>query len=181
MLGGRQLPLLYSSDGQLNAQLPFGLAVNTQLQLQVQRGVTLSLPQPLTVASAQPGIFSTDSESGQGQGAIFSVANVLVDGNAPAAVGDTVVIYCTGLGDVSPAIPAGSAAPASPLSHTVNTVTATIGGLPATVMFSGLSPGFAGLYQVNAVVPAGVATGSSVPVVISVAGQTSPAVTLAVH
>jgi uncharacterized protein (TIGR03437 family) len=48
------------------------------------------------------------------------------------------------------------------------------------VMFSGLSPGLAGLYQVNVAIPAGVATGSQVPVTISAAGQTSAPVTIAV-
>jgi uncharacterized protein (TIGR03437 family) len=50
----------------------------------------------------------------------------------------------------------------------------TIGGIPATPSFSGLAPGFVGLYQVNALVPAGVASGSAVPVTISIG---SPAVT----
>jgi len=66
-----------------------------------------------------------------------------------------------------------------PLSTTVNTVTATIGGKAAQVAFSGLTPGYAGLYQVNAVVPSGITTGDTVPVVVSVAGQTSPPVTMA--
>ncbi len=40
--------------------------------------------------------------------------------------------------------------------------------------FSGLAPSFAGLYQVNAVVPAGVTPGNDVPVVLSVSGQDNP-------
>ena len=47
----------------------------------------------------------------------------------------------------------------------------TIGGVPAQVAFAGLTPGFAGLYQVNAVLPAGVASGSQVPVTVSVNGR----------
>jgi uncharacterized protein (TIGR03437 family) len=180
LLGGQALPLVYTSDGQLNAQVPYDLSVNTSLQLQVQRGASLSLPQPITVAPAQPAVFSAD-QSGRGQGVIVNTRNVLVDSGAPAAVGDTVVMYCTGLGAVSPAVTAGSPAPSSPLSRTVNPVTVTIGGLPATVSFAGLAPTFAGLYQINAVVPAGVASGGQVPVVISVAGQTSPTVTMAVR
>jgi uncharacterized protein (TIGR03437 family) len=57
----------------------------------------------------------------------------------------------------------------------------TIGGLPAVVSFAGLAPGFAGLYQINATVPVGVTTGNNVPVVIQVAGQTSPPATMAVQ
>ena len=77
-------------------------------------------------------------------------------------------------------VAAGMPAPSAPLSRTANTVTATIGGLPAQVAFAGLSPGFAGLYQVNVTIPTGVAAGSQVPVTISAAGQTSATVTIAV-
>jgi adhesin/invasin len=177
-LGGQALPLLYASDGQVNAQVPFSLSVNTQLQLQVKRGSTLSVPQALTVAAAQPAVFTADV-SGHGQGAIVNVQNQLVDANAPAAIGDTVVIYCTGLGAVTPAVPAGAPAPGSPLSQ-AGPVSVSIGSVPADVSFAGLSPGYAGLYQINAVVPAGVTFGSQVPVVVQVAGQTSPPVTIAV-
>jgi len=43
-----------------------------------------------------------------------------------------------------------------------------------------LAPGFAELYQINAAVPAGV-SGNSVPVVLTVAGQPSRMVTMAVQ
>jgi uncharacterized protein (TIGR03437 family) len=57
----------------------------------------------------------------------------------------------------------------------------TVGGIPATVDFAGLAPGFAAVYEVNAVVPAGVPSGSGVQVVLTVAGQVSPPVTIAVR
>jgi len=63
----------------------------------------------------------------------------------------------------------------------VNTVTATIGAVAASVQFAGLTPGFAGLYQVNAVVPPGVVAGNQVPLVLTAAGQSSAPVTIAVH
>jgi len=44
-----------------------------------------------------------------------------------------------------------------------------------------LTPGLAGLYQINAIVPADITTGEAVPVTVSVAGQTSPPVTMAVR
>jgi uncharacterized protein (TIGR03437 family) len=56
----------------------------------------------------------------------------------------------------------------------------TIGNVQADVIFSGLAPGYVGLYQVNALVPAGVAAGSAVPVVISMGGASSNTVTIAV-
>jgi uncharacterized protein (TIGR03437 family) len=59
--------------------------------------------------------------------------------------------------------------------------TVTIGGVPALVTFSGLAPGFAGLYQVNAQVPSGTASGSSISVVIGIGGVQSNTVTIAVQ
>jgi uncharacterized protein (TIGR03437 family) len=56
-----------------------------------------------------------------------------------------------------------------------------IGGQPATVAYSGLTAGFPGLYQVNVYVPAGIATADTAPVNITLAGQTSATVTMAVH
>ncbi len=63
----------------------------------------------------------------------------------------------------------------------MNTVTASIGGLPAQVSFAGLAPGFAGLYQVNVTVPAGVTAGASVPVILTAAGFSSAPVTVAIQ
>jgi adhesin/invasin len=63
--------------------------------------------------------------------------------------------------------------PAQGISSAVNAVTMTIGGINATVLFAGLTPGFPGLYQVNAVVPAGVSASDQVPVVLSVSGNQS--------
>lgn len=73
------------------------------------------------------------------------------------------------------------AASANPLSNTITVPSVTIGGIPAPVSFSGLAPDFAGLYQVNALVPQNAATGNSVPVTIRIGGTTSNTVTLAVQ
>jgi minor extracellular serine protease Vpr len=60
--------------------------------------------------------------------------------------------------------------------------TVSVGGATVSdVEFSGLAPGYVGLYQVNAQVPAGAATGSAVPVVISIGGVASNTVTMAVQ
>jgi adhesin/invasin len=67
----------------------------------------------------------------------------------------------TGLGDVSPGVSDGAAASSNPLSYTNNTITAAVGGTAATVTFAGLAPGFASLYQVNVLIPAGVSTGDN--------------------
>ena len=75
----------------------------------------------------------------------------------------------------------GAAAQGSALSYTLTLPTVTIGGVSALVTYSGLAPNWAGLYQVNAQVPASVSPGSTVSVVLSIGGATSNTVTIAVQ
>jgi uncharacterized protein (TIGR03437 family) len=77
--------------------------------------------------------------------------------------------------------PTGQPAPANPLAQTTTNPIVTIGGVPAMVSFSGMAPGYVGLYQVNALVPEGSAVGSAVPVTISIGGATSNTVTISVQ
>jgi uncharacterized protein (TIGR03437 family) len=95
--------------------------------------------------------------------------------------GEFIEIYCTGLGQVQNPPEAGTAAPMSPLSRTVLPARVTIGGVDASVSFSGLAPGFVGLYQVNAQVAANTPAGPAVPLVIRMGdGIPSNEVTIAV-
>ena len=70
------------------------------------------------------------------------------------------ILYCTGLGDVAPRPATGAAASLTALTRTVATPTVTVGGQPAAVAFSGLAPGYAGLYQVDVQLPDSVASGA---------------------
>lgn len=90
--------------------------------------------------------------------------------SSPAVANETVQIYCTGLGAVTPAPADGVAAAGA--SSTVATATVTIGGAVAPVAYAGLAPGFVGLYQVNAQVPSGLTTGNQ-PVIITIGGTKS--------
>lgn len=184
ILGGRSLSLVFSSAGQVNAIIPYGLATNARYPLVIQRGNTISVPEPVVIAEAQPAIFTADL-TGKGQGYIFKATAdgqlILAGPATPVTAGDVLVIYSAGLGAVDPPIDAGTAVPFSYLTRTVNRVSVSIGGVAAEVLFSGLTPGFTGLYQVNAVVPKGITPGNDVPVVLTVASQSSQEVTLAVH
>ena len=187
MLGDKTLPLQFTSDGQINAIVPFDVPANTSQNLIIQNGPTLSNSEPVAIAPAQPAVFTKDL-SGKGAGIVTGFkpdgtainSGQVLDAANPASAGDTIVIYCAGLGAVDPAVPAGQAAPLSPLSRTVNPVRVTIGGKDASVGFSGLAPTFAGLYQINAIVPAGVAAGDA-ELVVSVAGLQSAPVTIPVR
>jgi uncharacterized protein (TIGR03437 family) len=179
-VGGYDVPLFYSSGGQINAQLPLELPVNTRPQLIVKGADFVTVPETITVATARPGIFTT-TQDGKGQGVIMDTGNRLVDASNPAKASDVVVVYCTGLGATTPTVRSGEAAPASPLARVVTPATVTIGGQPAVVHYAGLTPGFVGLYQVNVQIPSGVPPGASVPLVISQDSVPSNTVTLTVR
>jgi uncharacterized protein (TIGR03437 family) len=179
-IAGMDVPLFYSSDGQINAQLPFELAPNSRYQAVVKSSDAITVPETITVATARPGIFTT-SQDGKGQGVIMDVGNRLVDSANPAKAGDVVVVYCTGLGATNPAARSGEAAPADPLAKVTTPVEVLIGGQKGVVHYAGLTPGFVGLYQVNVQIPSGVTPGASVPLVISQDGVPSNTVTLGIR
>jgi uncharacterized protein (TIGR03437 family) len=187
-LAGEKMPLFYVSSGQIEAQVPYDAPENSTLQLIVlqngQQNGTASLPELVTIAPAAPAAFTADG-SGKGLGRILVTkpngTQYLADANHRASVGDTLAIYSAGLGPVNPPVNSGAAAPAKPLSKTIAKVTVTIGGVAATVEFSGLVSGYVGLYQVNAIVPKGVKSGPHVPIMISGAGQSSLPVTIPIQ
>ena len=184
LLGGVPLPLQVAVNGQVNAVVPYDVPVGATQQLIVQQNGIYSLPETVVIAASQPAVFTQD-QSGKGAGVITVVKPDGTQFNntaaQPASAGDALVIYCAGLGLVTPVVAAGSAAPASPPAHTINPVTVTIGGQSAEVLFAGLAPGFAGLYQVDVRVPKGIGPGAAVPLVLSVSGASSPPVTVAIQ
>jgi uncharacterized protein (TIGR03437 family) len=190
-LGGLPMPLLYAGPAQVNALVPQSLNPNTAYQLVIARGSTLSVPVPLTVTALQPAIY-TENLSGSGQGIVEIAGTALlaapVSANSrPAMRGsDYVVVFATGLGAVTgpngQAGPAdGAGAPLGTVYQTTSTVTATIGGVNAPVVFAGLTPSLVGLYQVNVAVPAGAPAGGAVPLAIGVGSAASNVVTIAVE
>jgi len=184
-IGGADAPLFYSSDGQLNAQIPFELTANARHQAVVKTqkvgGQSITVPESITLAAVRPGIFTT-SQTGSGQGAILNTRGALVDGGAAAAAGEVVQVFATGLGMTNPVAKSGELAPsAEPLARVTAEVTAEIDGKPARVFFAGLAPGFVGLYQVNVEIPAGVAPNTGAKLVLRQAGVPSNTVTLTVR
>ncbi len=177
LFNGSPIPLLFASPGQINAIVPFGVAPGAVLPLVVQRGNRISAPVEIPVVAANPGVF-TANQSGAGAG-IFVDANFrLISGSNPARAGQVVIALLTGLGEVEPPVPTGAQTPSATLSRVRFPVEATIAGQRAPVAFAGLAPGFAGLYQINLTVPAGVAPGDAVPVVIRAGTASSPVTTL---
>ena len=162
-------PLIYISAGQVNAVAPFGLTGGNTI---TSSGGQAGLPiRSLTVAPAQPGIFSFDG-SGAGQGAILNQDGSVNSAGNPAAAGSIITLWATGAGQLSPPGIDGAVTTSDSLPVPVLPVTAQIGGQAATVLYAGGAPGIvAGVIQVNLRVPRGTAAGAAVPLVLSVGGS----------
>jgi len=175
------LPLLAVSAGQINAQMPY--QVSGSVQIRVRNAAGTSAPASVNVLPSAPKLL-TWTMDGKGQAIALHSDYTPVNSNSPAKTGEVLILYLTGLGAVSPAVPEGSPAgngtPGAPLNHAVYEPLVLIGGQPARVWYSGLAPSFAGLYQINVQVPGGVPSGAGA-VAVSAAGQRSqPNVTMAV-
>jgi uncharacterized protein (TIGR03437 family) len=182
VMAGRELPLLYTADGQVNTLIPYDMDFNTRQQLVVEAGGKLTSPELVSIAPAQPVIFTADG-SGTGQGLIYRTAGGgLADGANPAGVGEEILIEATGLGAVTPDSDS-SNVPAMPFPQVANSVSLSVGGIAANVESAELSPDTPGVYYVRAIVPAGVAAGNAVAVavVLSAAGGSSPVVSIAIR
>lgn len=162
--------LLYVSDTQINCQLPDGL-VGDRIRLRIQ--TTLGLSDEIEVPLGPSGFgFFTQERNGRGP----LTAQNFVDapdpqnrfrfnaGNNPARPGQVMVFWGTGLGPVDPPVMAGE--PSQGLRLAIHQPEVWIGGLQAQVQYAGRAPGFAGLDQVQVVLPDGVPAGCAVPVLL---------------
>jgi uncharacterized protein (TIGR03437 family) len=171
-IGGVAAYLVSASATWLAVMAPYELSGGT-VALQVTTSNGQSSPLALTVAPASPGIYT-----GIG-GVVFNDCSNNgcheVTSANPASPGDLITSYAYGLGITVPAVTDGALvtqccpAPAA-------TVSVTVGGLPAEVLFAGLIPGLVGTYQVNCAVPAGLL--GNQPVIFTADGIASPPVTI---
>lgn len=186
-MNGISAPVFAATATQINFQIPWELAGASQAELKVTVSGAASAAIAVALAPVSPGLFATNAR-GTGQGAVL-IANTAslaapvgtFTGARPANRGESVTIYATGLGPVSSPPPTGVPASSNPLARTTSTPVVTLGGVIAPVSFAGLAPGFFGLYQINVQVPQSVAPGDAVPLVVSLGGASSNAVTIAVR
>lgn len=158
-VGSTTLPLQYVSAGQINAQLPWGVPTG-QASVKVNFGGAESDPIRFQVAAAAPGIF----QWGRARAVIINQDGTLNSPSNPAPRSSVIVLYATGLGRVTPPVGDGEPAGVNPLSESQVRPVVNFGAVPGTVQFSGLAPGFVGLWQLNVAVPAGAPTGDDVTV-----------------
>jgi uncharacterized protein (TIGR03437 family) len=149
------VPLYAVMPHQINVQVPFEI-VPPLSYVQIAQGDAATSVLGLKSLLTAPGIFTYDGAHGAIQ---HGVDFRLVSASAPAERGEVVTIYLTGLGAVAPTVTTGVPVPIEPLSWTTLAPTVWIGGQAAEVLFSGLTPGAFGLYQINARVPETVASG----------------------
>ena len=167
-VGGKPAPLFFVSPGQVNAQVPYESELGNAQVVVTVNGVA-SVPSTVRVAAAAPGIF----QFGEKRAVVHNQNYTVNTDDNPAEVGSFVIAYLTGSGGLDNGVPTGKAAGANPLSRPRGTVTATLNGQPAEIVFAGLTPEFIGLMQVNLKVPS--LLPGTYPLVITVGGETSNA------
>jgi len=165
-IGSEDVPLFSAGPARIYAQVPYNVRPGDNVSVVVRGNGQLTVPESYLIAPAQPSIFLSGSDA-----VILDSQFRLINSSNPAQRGSTIQIFATGLGETNPPAQAGEPAPVSAL--VVLPVSVTIGGVEAAVTFQGLAPGYAGLYRVDAVVPATVPPGDNVAVVIRQNGISS--------
>jgi uncharacterized protein (TIGR03437 family) len=159
-INGQAVPLYYVSPTQITALVPQQVTPDNNVfvaTIQVVNNGAMSNSTTVYTNYTAPGVFSADG-SGGGPAAA-QVNNAAVSPTNPANVGSTVVFYATGLGTVTPVVADGAAAPSNPPATADDTDLMYIGGQQANLVFDGLAPGFASLFQLNAAIATGTPSG----------------------
>jgi uncharacterized protein (TIGR03437 family) len=159
MINGIPAPIYYVTPTQLSAIVPYGVS-GTVAKVQVFNNNVPSNAVTSLLVKTAPGVL-TQLQNGLGYGDAIHQDGTLVNDKNPAQIGETVSVFLTGLGAVSPTIADGAAGPLNPFSNASGTIDAFIGGVTATVGYAGLAPQLAGLYQINLTVPSGVTPGDN--------------------
>ena len=179
---GVPAPLLYVSPAQINLQVPWnvfpaGMTLGTASMVVTSAGAS-SRAFSVAIGASAPGIFSLQFGTGNAiainpdgslAGPEGSVGGFAVK---PASDGGVLVILATGLGAVDSAIDNGQSS-SDKLRRTTAVPNVLIGSRPAQVLFSGLTPQFTGVYQINVTIPENADPGSIIPLQIQMGGTTS--------
>jgi uncharacterized protein (TIGR03437 family) len=163
--------------------VPYGVSGRTVTSIRVSYQGVQSAALSYNVNAAAPGIY-TLNESGTGPGAIENQDYSINGPTKPAAKGAAVAVYMTGEGVTNTVPSDGAVAPTNGtgLYKPILPVTATVAGIPATVLYYGSAPGIVyGVMQVNLTIPANAPSGPQ-PIVITVGtNNTQTGVTVAVQ
>lgn len=164
---GTSTTVFSASSFQVNALLPAGLAPGTHT-VHVSSGFGTA-QQAVTVSAVAPAVFLVANGTA---GALVNQDGTLNSGTNPISRGGYVTIYATGLGAVTPQ---------GPYAVVSNPVTVVIGGTELPASFAGLTPGYAGLYQVNFRVPSGLPPGLGLLLTLKQGGISSNPVPISIE
>jgi uncharacterized protein (TIGR03437 family) len=178
-MNGIPLPILAVTPWQVNAQIPPLMEGLAAFELRFADGAR-SAPVAAQVAAFGPRIYLLPAVRENQAAALHGNSATVVGPANPAAAGQAIQIYASGLGPTDPLVAAGAAAPSNPPAVTTTPPVVTIGGRIARVLFSGLAPGLAGVYQVNVIVPEGLRPGDAY-VSIQIGGVSGPGGMVAVR
>ncbi len=180
LFDGVAAPVLYVTERQVGAVVPFGVAGKSVVRVQLEQAGRMSNSITVNVAAAAPGLF-TAAASGRGSGAILNSDGSLNGDGNPAERGSIVVLWATGFGEMRPGLRDGELAGA-PYAEPVNGYVVRIGERVCEVLYGGAAPGLvAGVVQLNVRVPGDIGPGV-MPVSVEVGGVKSPrTVSLAVR
>ena len=177
---GTPAPIVYTSSGYVAAIVPYEIFGQQSVPVTVTYNNATTVVTTLPVALTAPGIFTADS-TGSGQAAALNQDGTLNSASNPASAGSIITLYATGEGQTNPGGVDGKIANSSPYPAPIQPVSVLIGDLAGVVQYAGAAPSLvAGVMQINVQVPTGIAASAAVPVVLTVGGVVSPAVTIAV-
>ncbi len=163
-------PVYYASATQVAAIVPYEITGSTAVPVVVGYQGQVSAPFNVSFTASSPSLF-TYNASGTGQAAAINVVDGTLNTAAnPVKTGAYISFYATGEGQTLPGGVDGKLAGlVPPWPKPMLNVTATVGGIAATVSYAGAAPGaVAGEMQVNVQIPTGVTPGGYVPVVLTV-------------
>jgi len=185
-INGIVAPLFFASASQINLQVPGGVSIGSAtVEVFNAGGGTPIATGTSSVADSAPGVFTVDV-SGHNQASAlnsdfsYNAAFDRFPGSRPEASGNFVTIYATGIGATNPTVADGQGAPSPTFALATSPTTVIIGGAQAQVLFSGLAPGYVGLWQINAVLPVSLPTNLATPLRIELRTRQSVETTLAV-
>jgi uncharacterized protein (TIGR03437 family) len=170
MVNGAPIPVNYVSGRQINAQLPFNVEGSATLVLHAPGGTSPSVN--LTIEPNAPAVFRSGT-AGPQKGiptVVRGSNNQLVTLSNPIHPKDTIYIYATGLGTVTPAVVTGAPGPSKPRAVLTAQPTVTLGGVALNLEYAGLAPGMVGVDLIEVKVEGKIPTGLSVPLVINQGG-----------
>jgi uncharacterized protein (TIGR03437 family) len=178
MVGGEPAYIEYVSSTQINAVAPNVPAGTVPVTVSTTIGTSQAAMAQLaaeTPAFFQWGTYAVATH----QDFTYAVKNGAIAGltTVPAKPGDVIILWGTGFGPTSPAVPSGVETPSTATYNTATPVSVTIGGKNANVYGAALAPGYAGLYQIAILIPASLSNGDY-PVIATIDGVGSPSTTM---